>query len=232
MTDNVSRAVGAHQLNFGLDYRILRPEAGPVSYQAEYEYTSLANVLASNAALAYIISRQPVTLSFSNWSLFAQDTWKATRTLTITYGLRWEYDASPSSPNGTLPFTVTQVNDLATMTLAPPGTPLWHPQKDDFAPRLGVAWQLLPDVVFRAGAGFFYDLGYAGVANGTSAFPYAQDKLFLGTGFPVSAADAAPPPFTTTPPVSYLAVVDPNHVLPRTYEWNAALERRFGRATF
>ena len=28
----------------------------------------------------------------------------------------------------------------------------------------------------------------------------------------------------------YLAVVDPNHVLPRTYEWNAAVERTFGKA--
>jgi hypothetical protein len=25
-------------------------------------------------------------------------------------------------------------------------------------------------------------------------------------------------------------VVDPNHVLPRTYEWNAAVERTFGKA--
>ncbi len=230
VTDNVSREIGAHQLKFGLDYRRLSPEAGPVSYQAEYEYTSLSNVLANNAALAYIISRQPVTLIFSSWSLFSQDTWKATRTLTLTYGLRWEYNAAPSSPNGTLPFTVTQATNIAALTLAPPGTPLWHPQKDDFAPRLGVAWNPLPNLVFRAGAGIFYDLGYAGVANGTSAFPFVQDNLILSTSFPVSAAQAAPPPYTTTPPVSYLAAVDPNHVLPRTYEWNAALERTLGKA--
>jgi hypothetical protein len=31
------------------------------------------------------------------------------------------------------------------------------------------------------------------------------------------------PPFTT-PPANYLPVVDPHHVLPRTYEWTAALE--------
>jgi hypothetical protein len=230
VTDNASWIVGAHQLKFGLDYRRLSPENAIAPYAVEYEFDSLANVLANAVPDAFVISRTPATLIFSNWSLFAQDTWKATRTLTITYGLRWEYNSAPSSPNDTLPFTVTQVNNFATMTLAPPGTPLWHPQHDDFAPRLGLAWQILPNLVFRAGAGIFYDLGYSDVADGTSAFPFAQSKLISNTSFPLSAANAAPPPFTTTSPVPYLAVVDPNHVLPRTYEWNAALERTFGRS--
>ena len=116
------------------------------------------------------------------------------------------------------------------MTLPPPGTPLWRPQKDDFAPRLGLAWRRFPNLVLRAGAGIFYDLGYADVADGASAFPYVQSKLISNTSFPLSAASAAPPPYTTSPPVSYLAVVDPNHVLPRTYEWNAAVERTLGKA--
>jgi len=116
------------------------------------------------------------------------------------------------------------------MTLAPPGTPLWHPQTDDFAPRLGIAWQPLPNLVLRAGAGIFYDLGYSGVANGASAFPYVQTKTIPNTSFPLSADQAAPAPFTTTPPAGFVAVVDPNHVLPRTFEWNAALERTLGKA--
>jgi hypothetical protein len=124
---------------------------------------------------------------------------------------------------------VNQVDNLAAMTLAPPGTPLWHPQKDDFAPRLGLAWQLFPNLVFRTGAGIFYDLGYSDVANGSSAFPYAQSKVILNTSFPLGASQSAPPPFTTTPPAGYTAVVDPNHVLPRTYQWNVALERAFGK---
>jgi hypothetical protein len=230
VTDNASRIIGSHQMKFGLDYRRLSPENSISPYAAEYVFGSLSSVLANTVPEAYVVSRTPSTLIFSNWSLFAQDTWKATRSLTIAYGLRWEYNAAPSSPNGTLPFTVTQVNDFATMTLAPPGTPLWHPQFDDFAPRLGLAWQPLPNLVLRAGAGIFYDLGYSAVANGASAFPYLQTKLILNTSFPPGAAQAAPPPFTTSPPVSYLAVVDPNHVLPRTYEWNAAVERTFGKA--
>ena len=36
--------------------------------------------------------------------------------------------------------------------------------------------------------------------------------------------------FSTTLPASYMAVVDPNHVLPRTYEWNASVERSLGEA--
>jgi hypothetical protein len=236
VTDNVSRVIGTHQLKFGLDYRRLRPEAGLLAYDVQYVFGSLAAIVANTVPEAFIVSRTAdVQLVISNWSLFAQDTWKATHNLTITYGVRWEYNAAPSSPNGTLPFTVTGLNNLATAQLAPPGTPLWDPQKDDFAPRLGVAWQPRPTLVVRAGAGIFYDLGYSDVTDAMTAFPYAQQKLLLGTptmalSFPLSAANAAPPPFTTAPPSPYTAVVDPNHVLPRTYEWNAAVEQTVSRA--
>ena len=230
VTDRVSRNAGRHQLKFGLDYRRLRPEKAALAYQLEYDYGSLAAVLGNSASDAFIASRTAdVQLVISSWSLFAQDTWSLARNLTITYGLRWEYNAAPSSPNGTPPFTVTGLDNLATAALAPPGTPLWHPQKDDFAPRLGVAWRARANLVLRAGAGIFYDLGYTDVISAMAAFPYVRSKLIPGTSFPLSAADAAPPPFTTTPPSGYTAVVDPNHVLPRTYEWNAAMEQALGK---
>ncbi len=231
VTDSVSRSIGTHQIKFGLDYRRLNPENGFAPYQLQALFLSVANVLTNTLPQANIVARNAdEQLAFSSWSLFAQDTWKAARTLTITYGLRWEYNAAPSSPNGTLPYTVTGVNNLATMTLAPAGTPLWNAQKHDFAPRLGLAWQPHPNWVVRAGSGIFYDLGYSAVADGASAFPYVQEKRITNASFPLTAANAAPPPFTATPPVSYLAVVDPNHVLPRTYEWNAALERTLGKS--
>ena len=69
-----------------------------------------------------------------------------------------------------------------------------------------------------------------------TGFPYAQQKILAPVppapplSFPLSDSDAAPPVFTTSPPVPYLAVVDPSHVLPRTYEWNAAVEQTLGKA--
>lgn len=231
VTDNVSWVAGAHQIKFGLDYRRLRPEEGSLTYQLEYEFGSLAQVLANSAPLAVVASRTAdVQVVISNWSLFAQDTWTPARNLTVTYGLRWDYNTAPSSPNGTPPFTVNQVNNLATATLAPAGTPLWHPQKDDFAPRLGLAWQAFPNMVFRAGAGIFYDLGYSDITNAMISFPYAQQKLIFGTAFPLGPSAAAPPPFTTSPPAAVMSVINPNHLLPRTYEWNAAMEHSIGRA--
>jgi hypothetical protein len=234
VTDNVSYIVGGHQLKFGFDYRRLRPEEHGVNYQAQYIFLSLANVLANNMPEAFVITRNPAALTFTNVGLFAQDTWKLTRTLTMTYGVRWEYNPAPSSASGTPPFTVNQVHDLATMTLAPEGTSLWQAQRDDFAPRLGVAWNPRPNLVIRAGGGIFYDLGYSQIANVASAFPNTQQKLILPTcnqgacsplPFPLTSDQATPAPFSTSPPVAFLVVVDPNHVLPRTYEWNAAVEQ-------
>jgi len=230
LTDSVSSIVGRHQLKFGIDYRRLNPEEGQ-NDDLYYQFGSLANVLANSVPATFVVSRTPdVQMVISNWSIFAQDTWKVTRNLTATYGLRWDYNTAPSSPNGTPPFTVNQVNDFSTTTLAPAGTPLWHPQKDDLAPRLGLAWQARSTLVIRAGAGIFYDLGYSDITNAMISFPYIQEKLIFGTSFPLRPSAAAPPPFTTSPPAAVMAVVDPNHVLPRTYEWNAAVEHSMTNA--
>jgi hypothetical protein len=225
VTDSFSWIAGAHRMRFGVDYRRLKPEEGSLSYQLEYEFGSLANVLANSVPAAFVASRTAdVQMVISNWSIFAQDSWNIVRNLTVTYGLRWDYNTAPSSPNGTPPFTVNQVSDLSTATIAPAGTPLWHPQKDDFAPRLGLAWQARPKLVLRAGAGIFYDLGYSDITNAMISFPYIQERIILGSSFPLSPSSSAPPPFTTSPPAAVMSVVDPNHVLPRTYEWNAAVE--------
>ena len=231
VTDSFSRIAGRHQMKFGIDYRRITSSTGQFAYEQQAQFQTLSNVLANNMPRLTVISRNnDVQMAFTNLSIFAQDTWKATRRLTITYGLRWEYNSAPSSPNGTLPATVTQIDNIATMTVAPLGTPLWDPKKANFAPRLGIAWQPRPDLVLRAGAGIFYDLGYAAVEDGDGGWPWMQQKTLTNLSFPVSAAAAAAPIFSTALPAAYVSAVDPNHVLPRTYEWNASIEKSFATA--
>ena len=123
----------------------------------------MASVLANSVPEAFVASRTAdVQMVISNWSLFAQDTWSIAHNLTVTYGLRWDYNTAPStSPNGTPPFTVNEVSTFQPQRSRRRALRLWHPQKDDFAPRLGLAWQARPNLVLRAGAGIFYDLGYS-----------------------------------------------------------------------
>jgi hypothetical protein len=101
-------------------------------------------------------------------------------------------------------------------------------KKDDFAPRLGVAWQPLPNLVLRAGAGIFYDLGYSSVANGPTAFPFSRAKTILKYFIPAERCRYRVASFYGFP-VSYLAVVDPNHLLPRTYEVEPGGGKDFGK---
>lgn len=228
VTDNLSWVLNKHQLKAGFDLRHLQPEQKTNVYQQAYYFDTLDDVLANAATQVSVNSRTPdVRLVAYNCSLFAQDTWKL-KGVTFTYGLRWEYNTAPISPNGTPPFTVTQVNDLATTALAPRGTALWLPQHDNFAPRFGLAWKANRRLVVKGGAGVFYDLGYAEVSNAMMSFPYVQQKVLLGASFPLTGDEADPPPFTTSPPVPSLSVVDPRHVLPVTYQWNLATEQSFG----
>src|SRR5206468_566993 len=104
-------------------------------------------------------------LVFHNLSAFAQDSWKVSPRLTMTYGVRWEFNPPPSETSGHPPFALTEVTDLSTTAVASPGTPLWNATRANFAPRVGVSYLLTQNTerptVLRAGFGIFYDMGTA-----------------------------------------------------------------------
>src|SRR5262249_8251605 len=130
------------------------------------------------------------------------------------------------------PFTVTGLNNPATIALAPRGTPLYETTYGNVAPRLGIAWQLggRPNwgATLRAGFGIFYDLGQRPIGAASSYFPYIASKTIQPAAFPLSPQDLAPPPLTLNPPVDSIQVADPHLKLPRSYQWNVALEQSIG----
>jgi hypothetical protein len=82
--------------------------------------------------------------------------------------------------------------------------------------------------VLRGGFGVYYDLGSGSLGGVSSYFPYLSDKFATDVPFPLSPQNAAPPALTVNPPVGDILVAEPNLKLPRTYEWNGALEQSLG----
>ena len=237
LIDNLSVTKGSHQLKFGVDYRWLAPFSSPAAYHQFAAFSGVNNApggaLSGTALLAQSSSFQTNSLLAQNLSLFGQDTWKITPRLTITYGLRWDVNPALKGKNrDNDPFTVIGLNNPATLTLAPRGTPLYETTYGNFAPRIGVAYQLRGirnwDAALRAGFGVFYDLGQGSLGGVSSFFPYLIDKNFSLAPFPLSPQDAAPPPLTTNLPAATMLVADPHLKLPRTYQWNVALEQSVG----
>jgi hypothetical protein len=237
LIDNLSVTKGSHQLKFGVDYRWLSPFSSPFSYRQFAAFsgmsTSPGGALSGTALFAQPAAFQANALLSQNFSFYGQDTWKITRRLTLTYGLRWDINPPLRGKNSANdPFTVVGLNNPATMTLAPRGTRFYQTTYGNLAPRLGVAYQLRErpnwGAVLRAGFGIYYDLGSGSLGGVAGSFPFEAVKINGAAPFPLSPQDAAPPFLTTNPPVSTIEVADPNLKLPRTYQWNVALEQSLG----
>src|SRR5262249_17998513 len=132
----------------------------------------------------------PSKLVTHAFSIYGQDTWRLNSRLTLTYGLRWELNPPPSARGKTTLAAWENVSDPAQIALAPSGTSLWKTTYGNFAPRVGLAYQLTEngDFVVRAGWGFFYDPGVGQAASLTSSFPNSFAAFNSGASLPVTNA--------------------------------------------
>ncbi len=213
INDNLAWSRGAHELRFGTNARIFRLndydfEEGTVP---TVTYANLQQFIegVANTASETFPSNANEPFNFLNLDLYAQDTWKVTRTLTWTFGLRDTFNSNPLNPHdqvarlrGSFDSISHDVNQpLNEAIQADLGNLFSSTPLAILQPRTAIAWQFEPKSVLRTGFGIFSDLLPGTVADliGTNP-PY--DKTFqggvLGTvggtaiapGGPNSAVDA------------------------------------------
>ncbi len=243
VVDNLSLQKGPHSVKVGIDYRRLTPILDPHLYQQAVAFSNVSSFGSGTLTFRNTSSSVGGTLLFQNVGVFGQDTWRIVQRLSVTYGLRWDLDIAPSALSGpSLPaVTGFDLNNLSGLALAPAGTAPFKTTYGNFAPRIGVAYQLPHRyqwaTVIRGGFGVFYDLATSEVGNmiSTLSYPFGASKKAFGAGagtFPLSPATAAPPPITPAGlagPGGILFAFDPNLKLPYTLQWNVALEQELGK---
>jgi carboxypeptidase family protein/TonB-dependent receptor-like protein len=116
------------------------------------------------------------------WEFFVQDDWRVTNKLTVNLGLRYEWKSFPEEADGQFGNILREFNEQTGETTAtlmwagvnpltnpatgnvgdPPnqlgfGKNLMQNDRNDFAPRLGLAYQINNKTVIRAGIGIYYN---------------------------------------------------------------------------
>jgi hypothetical protein len=229
--DTFSWVLGTHQFKFGIDYRRLSP-TGLQGGGFVFSSSDFTQVIAGTIDGAYLSAGDPFSVNVKNYSLFAQDSWKATSHLTLSYGLRWEINTPPVSATSAQPVYVTR-GVFDSSPLAVTRGSLWNTGFGNLAPRIGAAYQITPRTVVRGAFGVYYDLGYGGVGSASSEFPYQRNNfLYFSSPVPFVLTNPIfqPPPFSTTIDANVLGLtaVDPNLRVPFSLGWNAAIERELG----
>lgn len=239
ITDTHSWTVGRHNIKAGIDWRQLNTTLYSQNPIEVFAYFNESQVLQNTPLIAEAETYASSSISknqpeYRNFASFVQDEWRVTPRLSLSSGLRWDINPAPTNANGPVPYTVTQVNDLATTALAPQGTPLWRTDWLGFAPRVGIAYQTNPgsihDTVIRAGFGIFYDTGNSAGSVGYNGIGFYSSARVPSGSFPLTSAQLTLPPPSIAPPYSgFVYAFDPNLRLPYTFQYNLAIEQQLNK---
>ena len=214
ISNSTMRTWGPHSVRWGGEFRYLRLDSLSNSNpRGSFVFTGLYTSLLTNAGavpgtgldladflLGYAqqasVQYGPGDLKMRgrDWSLFLQDDWRVRGNLTINYGLRYEYVSPYYEANNNLvnldvnsDFTaaVPVVAGGTGQFTGPVPTSLVEADRNNVAPRIGLAWRAQPGMTVRAGYGVNYNLGaYGSIAQKLAAQPpFAVTSTSLGTAF-------------------------------------------------
>ncbi|PYQ06509.1 MAG: hypothetical protein DMF82_06040 [Acidobacteria bacterium] len=170
--DTLTYNAGAHALKFGAEYRRRREDdyfavfpAGafyPGNYSTSYQFSwwqgdQFASLLLGYPCCGWLGRRfgSPV-LEDRQYAAFVQDDWKVGKKLTLNLGVRYDYGTPFFSPTNEL--SMFDVDRGRIVIAGQDGVSRYivNPDKKDFAPRVGLAYQFNRKTTLRSGFGIFY----------------------------------------------------------------------------
>ena len=247
LSDTFTSLLGRHSVKLGSEARRVaidnyQPNApqGSFSFRGTETGHPFADFLfgVMNTGSVNLQNAMVQTRAWS-YSLFVQDDFKMTPTLTLNLGLRWQYDQSVREKNNALAFFNPFTAVWEQFGVNAPPTP-FDPSKKQFAPRVGVAWSATPTLVIRGGYGITYPgwVGHGRAGDGeVSPNVLANTAFSRGTNWgnlppirnPDPSAIAAPIPVAGT--VSFVYWAPRKQAPPRFHLWNFTVEKQLGPNT-
>src|SRR5262249_23857550 len=249
ISDSMSLTRGKHSWTWGGDFRrILADVRNAANARGTFTFTGTAT--GSPFADFLLGYAQQTSIQFgaedyqfraNSWDLFVQDNWRVGKNLTLNLGLRYENVTPYVEANQQLA-NLDVAPDFSAVAVVLPGQigpitgkkfpdSLINPDRNNFAPRVGLAWKPFSKTVVRAGYGINYNLAQYGLMSTQLGFqpPFAnaqinsllssqpQTGLTLQNGFPVAAPN--PNHITNT------YAVDPDYKLAYVQSWNINIQQ-------
>ena len=239
--NNTSYAHGEHLIKFGADLRFSQQNAfrdvesrGRLQFSPFGQITgnALGDLLLGFPLLTSVAQvDNPQHIRTQSYNFFINDSFRIRRNLTLTGGLRYEFNTPPVDAQDR-----ANVYDVTTGTLVAVGTngvprSGFEADKNNFAPRVGFAWTLGEDgrTVLRGGYGVYYD--QAPFAPAEALYfnsPYFDNNIFFSLpGLPLTLNNPFPSFFPFPLPDSALAI---QRDLRTGYmqHWNVNVQRELG----
>ncbi|HEV8369383.1 MAG TPA: TonB-dependent receptor [Pyrinomonadaceae bacterium] len=237
--NNDSYVHGDHLIKFGADLRFSQQNAfrdiesrGRLQFSpfGQITFNALGDLLLGFPLLTTVAKvDNPQHIRTQSYNFFINDSFRIRRNLTLTAGLRYEYNSPPVDTRDR-----ANVYDVATRILVQVGTngvprSGFETDKNNFAPRVGFAWTLGHDqaTVIRGGYGVYYDQSPLAPAEALYFnSPYFDNNIFFSLpGLPLTLNNPFPTFFPFPLPDSALAI---QRDLRTGYmqHWNLNVERQ------
>ena len=244
--DSVTFYSGAHTIKSGFDVNFVKEELQNLFQGGGvYSYSGLSTIALdcpaqatgctpsggrnyTTYAQAFDLNGLAGALAFDSatYAAYVQDMWRLSDRMLINLGLRYDYQQLPQ-PGDVETDGVSFVGNPAV-----PQTTAFNKDKKNWAPRIGVTYDLgaRHDTVIRASYGIFYGLtsnsavANALLNNGVNLVTYSLTPATAGAPIYPNVLSAPPAGATgTRPDIQYLAE---DLVRPRVHSTDVAVERR------